>query len=65
MCFLAVERIDPQTREDVYVNTHYEYKEAAAMVFCFFPVSGPLSTRQFLLFFLLLSGVPGCFIASH
>lgn len=65
MCFLVVERIEPQTWEDVYVNTHYECKEAAAMVFCFFPVSGSLSTRQFLLFLFLLSGVAGCFIASH
>lgn len=65
VCCWVAEKIDPQRWEDVYVNTHYQFKEAAAMCFCFFPVDVPLSTKQFLFFFLLLSGVPGCFIVSH
>lgn len=48
--FYVVERIDPQRWEDVYVNRHYLNKGSAAIRICFLPVSGPLSTRQFLLF---------------
>lgn len=47
--------------ETMYVNL----LETAANCICFFPIYGPLSTRQFSFFFLLLSGVPRCFIASH
>lgn len=35
------------------------------MCFCFLPVYGPVSTRQFLFFFLVLSGVPVHFIALY